>query len=1115
MTSGNPTAPDSALDPSVRMGAATVPEVRLNLGDDSAETRGRAASRAWQGIAAALVDGSEKIDDRQPFAVLGGPGTGKTSLLTDAVVNFLRRGGSADQVLFITPSKESAAAVKEGLFRELRSDQGYAAAGAPVRSVHSWAFAVLRAIRQRRDEALPRLITGAEHDAEIRTFLEGDATDGRTYWPERVRPALTMVGFARQLRDVVLRATERGVTAGELTQLGRDYDKDMWTAAGEFLTEFQQAQRLSLSDNVNASELLHSTLNALRNHPEAQEILREIKGKLRLIVIDDAHNLDPAAAEFLEAFMQEGTRTILAGDPDQCVFHFRGADEAFLQRHARDSDRRIVLSTSRRLPSSVSEAVNALTNNLPSAGLRIPLLTAKDADEDRIRQIIADTRTAEKLHIANAVRRAHLEDGVPWEDIAVIVRSVGDIPALRRTLLSHNVPIHVDSTSVVLAEQPLVSVLLLACEAAYRPLSTSELERLMESTVGGADPVMVRRVNRALARAIASARVAGRELPVTSTGTPFRASDCLASILNGSATAEQREQWLSFFGPRELDVLDRVERVLVAGREALHAHESAEMVLWKVWQATELATQLQTRALRGGTAGSQADQDLDAVMSLFDFAGDFVERQPQATVHSFVSHVREQELPTGGRSRRGVRPGAVEILPAHAAAGQEWDTVIVAGVQEDSWPAGPTVGGLFSQLELVDLLDRDIEPGTKVSRLAEATLEERRLFLLAISRARRRTWVTATHNVSTEGDLASRFLEEIASVSTREEIEGAEGMDATESHPGIPRVLALEPLLAELRATVVDPDQHTEIREAAARNLAVMAREGVFGADPAHWWGMLEPSTDEPVVGRDGEVRLSPSKVERIEECALHFFFDQHRGAAESTEALSMGTAIHAIAEALIAGLSEEDALAAVRIVIAHVIQGSHWRQPAQVEKWEKAVRKLYKWLEKQHLLAATAQETASDGTRRAQTEVQLTAEIGHTDSGVQVRLSGRSDLLIHDESGETRIVDFKTGSSALSKADAQESMQLRAYQFLLSLQPDTNPGGAELVYVGTTAKSAAVRPQDPLTDEQAEEFRADVMRLAGIAAGPHFLATPGTWCERCDFQSSCPAVSAGRSVVQ
>ncbi|NEK06069.1 ATP-dependent helicase, partial [Rhizobium leguminosarum] len=160
---------------------------------------------------------------------------------------------------------------------------------------------------------------------------------------------------------------------------------------------------------------------------------------------------------------------------------------------------------------------------------------------------------------------------------------------------------------------------------------------------------------------------------------------------------------------RELSILGHVRAVLDAGRGEL-AQGSIEDVLWAVWNATGLANRLLTAALRGGATGSQADRDLDAVMALFDAAGDYVERRVGGSnVAGFVAHIAEQELPTGVRDRRTATPDAVALLTAHGAVGREFHTVVVAGVQEMQWPSLAETGTMFCQEELVDLVDNNVD----------------------------------------------------------------------------------------------------------------------------------------------------------------------------------------------------------------------------------------------------------------------------------------------------------------------------------------------------------------------------------------------------------------------
>lgn len=1096
-----------------RIGSAGQVDVHLDTGTEAVDADGEPGpQRSWEGLAGALTSGDGRVDTQAPYAVLGGPGTGKSSLLVDALVSFLRAGGRAEEAMVVTPSKEAATALREQATEVLRSRDDYAATGTPVRSVHSWAFALLRAVAQQDHDGttpLPRLMTGAEHDMQIRTLLRGHAEDRTGAWPEEIRPALPLVGFARQLRDLLLRAAERGVGPEELEQLGRDHREPMWVGAGGFLREYHQIQALSEARNLNASELLHATLDALETTPS---VLDHYRDRTKLLLIDDAHNLDPAAGRFVSLFIRPGVRTLVAGDPDQCVFHFRGADEDFLTGIAADRDRRIVLSRSHRLPGGVVDAVNLLEQKLPVQPTRVPLRATRspgtaDAGDPRpgLELRRAPSRTADLLAVTDEVRRAHVLDGVAWDDIAVIVRSTGDIASLRRTLLSHGVPVKVDPTSVVLAEQPLVNVLLLTLDALVRPLTTSEMQRLVESPIGGADPVMLRRVERSIAPLLG--------------GTGIRAMEAVNRIVSGRADAAEAEAWTRRLGPRERDVLDRVGSVIGAGQKALSGHTGTspvEAVLWAVWQAAGLSNSLQMQALRGGTLGSQADRDLDAVMSLFDFAGDVVERTPSATLETFLGEVRAQELPTGGRDRRGTRPDAVEILPAHAAAGREWSVVVVAGVQEDRWPSGPTVGGLFGQQELVDLIDRGITPDVPVSRAAAALAEERRLFLLAISRATRRTLVTAVDSAGDDTSVPSRFLGEIAPSTTSDQSTGETPVLPSAEIPGtpaLPRVLAMEPLVAELRDAVCDPGRPGHERNAAATNLARLAAAGVHGADPDQWWGTAAPSTTAPAVasprsGQHPTVRISPTTLEAMgapgdsrHDCDTGVFLRGLVGGA-TTEPMKIGVLIHAIAESFAHGLSREEAHDIVTDTVPHLVDGPAWTAAPLLQSCLAAVDRLNTWIA----------ERASTG-RRVEVERKLDASLGQTPAGLPVILAGRTDRLETDPDGRTTVIDFKTGKSAKTKQEAIGSSQLAAYQLLVDADPDREPDGAMLVYPRRDTSTVTVLQQPVLTPDQLAEFREFAVDAASRISGPGFRATP-QGCEGTEFACLCPACRAGEQVV-
>src|ERR1700712_4392031 len=130
--------------------------------------------------------------------VLGGPGTGKSSLLVDAAAARIAAGADPESVLLLTGSGRLGARARSALNTQLLAADSWARGRGVVRqplvrSVHALAFAVLRLAAQRAGDPPPRLITGAEQDGIIRELLAGDLADGQrsaVASPELLRPSL-------------------------------------------------------------------------------------------------------------------------------------------------------------------------------------------------------------------------------------------------------------------------------------------------------------------------------------------------------------------------------------------------------------------------------------------------------------------------------------------------------------------------------------------------------------------------------------------------------------------------------------------------------------------------------------------------------------------------------------------------------------------------------------------------------------------------------------------------------------------------------------------------------------------------------------------------------------
>src|SRR5580704_9855808 len=170
-----------------------------------------------------------------PLLVLAGPGTGKTTTIVEAAVERITgRGTDPSRLLVLTFSRKAARELRERIALRLARTTRQPLA----LTFHSYAYALVRREYVLAGDEPPVLLSGPEQLLEVRRLLRGEAADGGGSWPERLRPALATRGFAAELRDFLLRATERGLDGRGLTDLGARRGRDDWIAAGALLERY-------------------------------------------------------------------------------------------------------------------------------------------------------------------------------------------------------------------------------------------------------------------------------------------------------------------------------------------------------------------------------------------------------------------------------------------------------------------------------------------------------------------------------------------------------------------------------------------------------------------------------------------------------------------------------------------------------------------------------------------------------------------------------------------------------------------------------------------------------------------------------------------------------------
>ncbi|MCQ0023791.1 PD-(D/E)XK nuclease family protein, partial [Streptomyces somaliensis DSM 40738] len=549
-------------------------------------------------------------------------------------------------------------------------------------------------------------------------------------------------------------------------------------------------------------------------------------------------------------------------------------------------------------------------------------------------------------------------------------------------------------------------------------------------------------------------------------------------------------------------------RLLRETRDLLALGGTAEEALWHLWNGTSWPNRLHRAALRGGPAGRNADRDLDAVCALFDTAARAEERTGGRGALNFLAELEAQDIAADTLSKRQARPDAVRLMTAHRSKGLEWGLVVVAGVQEGLWPDLRRRGSLLE----ADRIGRDglAEPLTPGALLAE----ERRLFYVAATRARDRLVVTAVKAPAEDGDQPSRFLAEL----------GVEPRDVT-TRPRRP--LAVAALVAELRATTVDPDASPALRDAAARRLARLAAltddEGqplVPAAHPYRWWGLYDAThAPAPLRDRDQPVVLSGSALDQlVNACGLQWFLGREvRADAPATAAQGFGNVVHVLADEVASGRTPAD-LAVLMERLDSVWNAlafdAPWKSDQEKEQARAALERFLRW----HVMDRGGRTTAA-----TEHGFDVTLEAG----GYRVRIRGSMDRVERDERGRAYVVDFKTGKQAPTGDEVARHAQLAVYQAAVregavdgvfdGRRPE--PGGAELVHLRQPApgkEGGDALPRVQVQEPPPREWVSDLLATAaGRVLDERFAPTAGQHCATCAFHALCSARPEGRHIVE
>jgi superfamily I DNA/RNA helicase/RecB family exonuclease len=999
-----------------------------------------------------VLDDSQRavldLADGDSAAVIGAPGTGKTATLVELVAERVQgRGYAPEDLLVLTSSRTTATRLRDVIALRL----GIPTNGPVARTVNSLAFEIVGNAARAAGVEAPRLATGGDQDSDIAQLIDGHLDDGTgPVWPHQLAPeVLRLRGFRTELRELMGRATEYGVTPDALRLLGEQRGRPEWVSAAGFISDYLSVVSSSRANQLDSTELVQFAIAALERGEAGASVDR-----LRLVIVDDLQEATRSTIALLGGLAARGVSIVAFGDPDVAANAFRGGEPDALARLSIligvPDLRTVSLSTAHRQGTVLREFTRRTTERIGTAGTvgQREAVAAAGPEPAPARpavapvlKILAESPAREWASIARQLRERHLLDGVPWNRMSVIVRSGSHVPVIARALALAEVPTRTAVGGRALRDDHAARSLLTVIDVGVgrAPLTAPVAGDLLLGPFGGLDPLALRRLRLAL-RAEELAGGGNRssdDLVVEALGAPGR-----------FATIDHR------VGRNA----DRLARTLEAIRGAADEGATIEELLWLAWDRSGLAPDWFARATSAGIASDEANRDLDGIVALFTAAKRFVERRPGTAASVFLDGVLDAEVPEDTLSPQAAGDAVLVTTPS-GTVGLEFEIVVVAALQDGVWPNLRLRGSLLYPQELVRVM----------TGLGDVALDERRqvrddelrMFALAISRARRQVILAAVANE----DESASVLFALAPTD-------APTLDAATQRP-----LSLRALTGRLRRELSQERRSPADRAAAASALARLSRERVQGADPDDWHGLLEVSTGEPIFGADESVPVSPSRLEAFEESPVDWFIDSVSGTQTST-AMGLGTIVHWAMET--ATDSSGDA-------VWRAIE-TRWNELAFESPWLAAQQK-----RAARVLAGGVAEYLSDFHRDGKTLVG--AESRFSLDIERATVNGSIDRVERAADGSVVIVDLKTGNPIVPQPKIDAHPQLGIYQLayvhgvldeFLDGLGDHRAGGAKLLFVkkGKDGKLYREGTQTALDADQLEGFRTRIRQAAiGMAA--------------------------------
>jgi DNA helicase-2/ATP-dependent DNA helicase PcrA len=636
--------------------------------------------------------------------IVAGAGSGKTRVLTHRIASLIEsREAWPSQILAITFTNKAAAEMRE----RVESLLGQASEGMWISTFHSACVRILR--------------REAEAFGFTQNFTIYDSADSR----------VLIKRIIKQLDADTLGFTVSSVS-GRISKLKNELsDADTFArtanfndpAEAMFVEIFRQYTRSLASANAfDFDDLIGQTVYLFRAFPKVAALYQR---RFRHVLVDEYQDTNHAQYSLIRELTRavapedvpvdtrmstngmggiDGASLTVVGDSDQSIYAFRGADIRNITEFERDfpQSKVVLLEQNYRSTQNILTAANAVISN--NFDRKDKKLWTSIGDGDKIIGFTGYSGHDEAQFVADEIQKLH-EEGTAYSEIAVFYRTNAQTRALEEILIRSAVPYRIMGGTKF-----------------YERAEIKDAMAYLVAVANPADVLALRRILNTPKRGIGPATETALANFAESHGVTFREAMRRASELGLGPKVTQAILTLS-------RMLDEVALLLDPDRP--EGRTSVGDLVTTLLEKSGLV-----QALRA-SKDAQDEARAENVEELVAVTKEFSRNNPEGQLVDFLTEVSL----VAAADELDDSSGTVSLMTLHTAKGLEYDSVFLTGVEEDLLPHRMSAN----------------EPG--------GPAEERRLFYVGITRARRRLFISLAMTRAQFGEvnvaMPSRYLQEI------------------------------------------------------------------------------------------------------------------------------------------------------------------------------------------------------------------------------------------------------------------------------------------------------------------------------------------------------------------